>query len=272
MATYAKILRDTSENQILPYTRSELVYMKDGRSLQKTYDTKADYSGNYGVVTIGENINSSNGKIWISQSCVTSALGYTPPKTNTTYDIFTGASSSSDGKSGLVPVPKAIATYSTGYHDYKFLCNNGNWERLGISHQVHRYINSPDTTKVYPPNEDSSSCYDTAAHFVGKMVYVPINFKLKKDYIAGSDAWHIITLENMPPFDNICGEYITMIHCQLSNYPYGVYISIGNITVSNGSSYRFNNGIKINLYSYVTIPAGTRIMANIIYFTNSNNV
>lgn len=34
MATYAKILKDSSNNQILPYTRSKLVYMEDNNTVE----------------------------------------------------------------------------------------------------------------------------------------------------------------------------------------------------------------------------------------------
>ena len=56
MATYAKILKDSSGNQILPYTRSELVYMKDGRTLNNFTGANSSTSGQSGLVP-GPDIN-----------------------------------------------------------------------------------------------------------------------------------------------------------------------------------------------------------------------
>ena len=56
MATYAKILKDPSGNQILPYTRSELVYMDDGRTLNNFTGANSSTSGQSGLVP-GPDIN-----------------------------------------------------------------------------------------------------------------------------------------------------------------------------------------------------------------------
>lgn len=99
------------------------------------------------------------------------------------------------------------------------------------------------------------------------MVYTTLNFILKKDYIGGSGHSHVITLENMPNFyagtDNFCAS--VMIDANMQN---NTHISICDIAVTNGSNYRFNNGIRIDLNGWTTIPAGTRIICNLLYFTN----
>lgn len=65
-----------------------------------TYTLPAATSSTLGGVKIGSNITNSSGTISLTKANVTAALGYTPPTTNTTYDIATqsanGLMSSSD--------------------------------------------------------------------------------------------------------------------------------------------------------------------------------
>ena len=65
-----------------------------------TYTLPAATSSTLGGVKIGSNITNSNGTISLTKANVTAALGYTPPTTNTTYDVATqsanGLMSSSD--------------------------------------------------------------------------------------------------------------------------------------------------------------------------------
>ncbi len=72
MATYAKVLKDPSGNQILPYTRSKLVYMDDGSTVedkisniqnQGGYTLPTASSSTLGGVKIGNNISVNNGTI-----------------------------------------------------------------------------------------------------------------------------------------------------------------------------------------------------------------
>ncbi len=74
-----------------------------------------------GGIKTGLNITNSSGTISITKSNVTSALGYTPPTTDTTYSDMVGATSSSSGIHGLVPAP--IAGTSTRY-----LRSDGTWQ------------------------------------------------------------------------------------------------------------------------------------------------
>ncbi len=87
MATYAKILKDTEGNQILPYTRSKLVYMEDGSTVQTAItnlQSKSGYtlptasSSTLGGVKVGSNITISSGTISLNSSNIINALGYTP--------------------------------------------------------------------------------------------------------------------------------------------------------------------------------------------------
>lgn len=69
-----------------------------------------------------ENKNSATIRSELTKSEVVKALGYTPPTqdTNTTYDIMKGATSSTAGSSGLVPVPDVGKQTS-------FLRGDGTW-------------------------------------------------------------------------------------------------------------------------------------------------
>ena len=132
MATYAKVLKDTSGNQILPYTRAKLVYMDNNVSVQ-TAISNIQNQGGYtlptassstlggvkigsnlsissgvlsvntgssntkGVLSVGSNITVSSGQISLTKNNITSALGYTPPTTDTKYTLPTASSSTLGG-------------------------------------------------------------------------------------------------------------------------------------------------------------------------------
>lgn len=94
MATYAKILKDASGNQILPYTRAKLVYTDGNDTVQNAIATvqtvanaKASTSA-FGRVQVGSNITVSNGVISSTKGNVTSALGYTPANINTAKYLY----------------------------------------------------------------------------------------------------------------------------------------------------------------------------------------
>ena len=92
MAAYAKVLKDTSGNQILPYTRAKCVYMDDNTTVQdavtslknNTYTLPTASSSTLGGVKIGSNISNSSGTISLTKSNVINALGYTPTSTTVT--------------------------------------------------------------------------------------------------------------------------------------------------------------------------------------------
>lgn len=77
-------------------------------------------SSTLGLVKTGSNITNSSGTISITKDNVTSALGYTPPTTNTTYSVFGAASASAAGTQGLVPAPASGKQTS-------FLRGDGTW-------------------------------------------------------------------------------------------------------------------------------------------------
>ena len=274
MATYAKILKDSSGNQVLPYTRSELVYMKDGRTLQKAYDTKADYNGNYGVVTIGDNINSSDGKIWLSSSCVTSALGYTPPKINTTYNNFIGATSSASGKYGLVPAPNI-----NNLEYRKYLCDNGKWESLvaGGWYFSDFVLKNPNGYIRVDTAGKLTQIYHV--HINGNMVHVVFRVNLAKDAVANSMSNTVLfTLENMPRiWAEGSNESNYTVGAGVIGTAYGTnssgmhlsFFTIENVAVTNASEYRFGNGINVYLATSFTYPAGNGLLGQFTYYSDS---
>lgn len=100
-------------------------YLREDGTWQVPPDTKYSLSiaskTQLGGVKIGGNISiTTDGTISITSTNITDALGYTPPESDTTYKDFVGATSTSSGKSGLVPAP------SSGASD-RYLRSDGQW-------------------------------------------------------------------------------------------------------------------------------------------------
>lgn len=78
-------------------------------------------SSTLGGVKTGANITNSSGTISLTKANVTSALGYTPPTTDTnTWTAFKGATTSAAGTAGYVPAPTAGAAT-------RYLRSDGTW-------------------------------------------------------------------------------------------------------------------------------------------------
>jgi hypothetical protein len=103
------------------------------------YTLPAASGSTLGGVKTGSNITNSNGTISLSKTNVTSALGYTPPTTNTTYStgtastsgitkLYTGVGDNTDG----TMTQKAIkATIGKGYlTDSYHNAATGDWYRV----------------------------------------------------------------------------------------------------------------------------------------------
>lgn len=72
--------------------------------------------GSFGVIATGSNITNTNGTISLTKDNVVSALGYTPPTTNTTYSNATTSAAglmSADDKKNLTYYVKGTQTAST---------------------------------------------------------------------------------------------------------------------------------------------------------------
>ena len=80
MVTYAKVLKGTYSNQILPYTRAKLVYMDDNSTVQdavtslknNTYTLPTASSSTLGGVKIGSNLSISSGVLSVNTGSTTS--------------------------------------------------------------------------------------------------------------------------------------------------------------------------------------------------------
>lgn len=129
---------DKLNGKVVPATSTKVGLVKpDGTTIKvdadgtlhgaNTYELPVATESILGGVTIGSNISVSNGKISLIKSNVTSALGYTPPTTDTTYSVATtsanGLMSSSD-KSKLdgiatgankTSIANNLTTTSSGY-------------------------------------------------------------------------------------------------------------------------------------------------------------
>ena len=82
--------------------------------------TKVEKSNTNGNIKINGTETTVYTKPDLTKQEVVEALGYTPPTTNTTYSVMTGATSSQAGTSGLVPQPTAGKQTS-------FLRGDGTW-------------------------------------------------------------------------------------------------------------------------------------------------
>ena len=105
-------------------------------TIPSAYTLPTATSSTLGGVKIGSNISVSSGTISLSKSNVTSALGYTPPETNTTYSVV---STTADG---LAPKRDGSTT--------KFLRADGTWAApaTGSTITVDSSLSSTSTNPV----------------------------------------------------------------------------------------------------------------------------
>ena len=132
---------------------------------------KSDTSHTHTKSEIGlgnvENKSSADIRGELTKENVTTALGYTPPTTNTTYSNMTGATSSADGKSGLVPAP-------TKGNQAKFLRADGTWQT--------------------PTNTTYSNMTAATADAAGKAGLVPApGAGAQGKYLRGDGTWNTPT-------------------------------------------------------------------------------
>ena len=120
--TSGKVIKDSG------YTIAKSV-PSDAKFTDTVYSLPLAASGTRGGIQIGYTNSGANVAVQLSsekayvaltKSAVTSALGYTPPTTNTTYSVFTGATSEANGSTGLVPQP-------TAGNQGKYLRADGSW-------------------------------------------------------------------------------------------------------------------------------------------------
>ena len=120
-------------------------------------------------VTITPDADNDKVTIGITKSNVTSALGYTPPTTNTTYSDMTGATTDANGTHGLVPAPTKGAAN-------RYLRSDGTWSV------------PPDNNTTY---SDMKGATSSAAGTHG-LVPAPASGK-QTSFLRGDGTWAIPT-------------------------------------------------------------------------------
>lgn len=105
-----------------------------------------------GGVKIGSNITVSSGTISLTKANVTSALGYTPPTSNTTYSNMKGATTSAAGTNGLVPAPAVGAAN-------RYLRSDGTWVVPPDTNTTYTSLKNPNPITI-SLNGSSQGSYD----------------------------------------------------------------------------------------------------------------
>ena len=173
-----KIYVDLTTNKIYRWSGSAYVIISETIALGETsssayrgdrgkiaYDHSQVTSGNPHKVTksdVGlgnvENKSSATIRGELTKANVTSALGYTPPTSNTTYNDMTAATDSAAGVHGLVPAPAAGKQYS-------FLRGDATWQTLSKSTVGLSNVNNTadaDKSVKYATSAGSASSATTA--------------------------------------------------------------------------------------------------------------
>ena len=297
MATYAKVLKDTSGNQILPYTRAKLVYMDDNVSVQTAISNIQNQGGytlptassstlggvkigsnlsissgvlsvntgsstSKGVLSVGSNITVSSGQISLTKNNITSALGYTPPTTDTKYTLPTASSSTLGGvkigsnisiSSGTISVP----TGSTSTAGVLSVGSNISVNNGEISLNAKNVLNALGTSIVNYNNICHTIMVDSnnANNIKGMQIGVGGNVTTHTYYgcenglILGShneiDAYPKSSSTVSIPSYNISGGLVCGSYCNSTpdgDYPKKKIVML----VGNGSSSAKSNSYRLN--------------------------
>jgi hypothetical protein len=162
------------------------------------YTLPAASGSTLGGVKTGSNITNSNGTISLSKTNVTSALGYTPPTTNTTYStgtasysgttkLYTGTGTNTDG----TMTQKAINTALSGKAstDLSNLSAVGEAKIANIPLTSHFTIIYPNGgTKANPANISNNNRYVEPNPFPGYYVNCAIEIKYN-GYWGNPGGW-----------------------------------------------------------------------------------
>ena len=266
MATYAKILKDPEGNQILPYTRSKLVYMDDGSTVEDAV-TRPATNAQMGRVLIGNNLGyDGNGTISLSKFGVCNALGYTPVKPDDYAD---------NNKYGVVKVGSNILE-EDGVISIDDRCIK---EALGYTPSNKSYtISSFTADEMQYWNNDNNYTYKNGviiyhagggAKYISKClnhVYTGDNFALIQFYITTSRDWVAkdTTISLRVRWENRIvdlsfGRIIAPIY-MMGNNIYDMQ-EIGSIMLNGGSE----NELYPILLATTTVPSGYTIYSNFIY-------
>lgn len=152
------------ENKYLNLTGAVYIISK----IKTLLGDKSDKGHTHSKEEIGlgnvENKSSQTIRGELTSDNVIKALGYTPPKEDTTYAVMKGATASAAGTSGLVPAPAAgdqgkylrgdgtygIANSGSGQNVYdEYLWINNKYEKLGTREiDLSSYIKQSDMVAI----------------------------------------------------------------------------------------------------------------------------
>ena len=273
MATYAKILKDPSGNQILPYTRAKLVYMDDNTTVQDAVLQPAT-NAQMGRVLIGNNLGyDGKGTISLSKFGVCNALGYTPISPtdyadNNKYGVVKVGSNILE-EDGVISVDdrcikEALGyTPSDSYHSISSFIKDSNTDELSTV----KYKNGVSITQ----DSSSYSYFSLISHkiYISKQFLLGYFYGiLSKDFIAHKvsiEYW--LQLETLK-FSQSTPHHLSSIFNYLDNSrqttPSGTIMTQCVGIGSGGSSNNTYNGLMIDIIPSVTIPSGNTIKANYI--------
>ena len=253
MATYAKILKDNAGNQILPYTRSKLVYMNDGSTVEDAINNIQNQGGytlpaatqyTLGGVKIGNNIYNDNGTISIRKSQVCNALGYQPLS----------------HRGGTCPVTSDDIIDALGYtpSNKSYTISSFNADEMSTFNNNYTYKNGVTIYHAGGGARYISACLNH--------VYTGDNFALVQFYITTSRDWVAgdttislrVRWENRI-VDTSFGRIIVPIYMMGNNL--FTMQEAGSILLNGG----YENELSPTLLATTTIPSGYSIFSNFIY-------
>ena len=146
--TNASVITDTATTSANGLMSTADKAKLDGLS---NYSLPTASSSTLGGVKIGSNITNSSGTISISKDNVTDALGYTPPTTNTTYNVVTtsanGLMSSADKVKLDYLYNNAVTSYQSGLNNVSLMSAADNLIAvIPIAEIDEEYFNIPSNT------------------------------------------------------------------------------------------------------------------------------
>lgn len=236
MATYAKILKDNAGNQILPYTRSKLVYMDDGSTVQEAV-TRPATNTQMGRVLIGNNLEyDGNGTISLSKYGVCNALGYTPFKSDYTVSTLYKYSTHDDTSSVRDPI------YNNGIAICNLFANFG---------------------KYFSKYSQRTIIYD-------KFIFGYFYGTLALDLIANATTIEINLILETLSFSNNAGHGYFSFYSKLDNVkqttPSGsIYMQVSTAYAGGSEPTNDNNNLSITIVPSISISSGYTIYYNFFY-------
>ncbi len=267
MATYAKILKNTDGDQILPYTRSKLVYMDDGSTVEEAV-TRPATNAQLGRVIIGNGLGyDGKGTISLGKVGITSTLGYVPVSPNdygskNAHGVLQVGSNINVDSDGIISVNDSNIKEALGYTP-----TNKSYTISSFSKDEMTYWNS-DNNYTY---KNGVTIYHAGGgdKYISKCnnhVYTGDNFALiqfyittSQDLVANSSAISLRVRWENRIVDTNFGRIIAPIYMLGSNI-YEMQI-IGSMMLTGG----YENELYPILLATATVPSGYSIYSNFIY-------